>query len=255
MREQEQRAKQKRGDGYEINIGDDVINEALRSVDRIREQVSSTPAGAADDDDGLAIPLAVEHVAEPEKEVEPPPPPLPAEDDDFGLRFDQEPADEFAPAPDAADEDGEFAWEADDGGDNLAQAYTAGSADLDLDQYSTPEDLLKQSVYLMDENRFEEAEKYLEKALDLDANFSEAIPYLGWCVYNRSGGSEAQRAEQIIKDGIQKSPKMYQSFLYLGKIYRAEKQPDFAELHFVKALELNVDCMEAKEEIKKIHQR
>ncbi|MCL4236146.1 MAG: hypothetical protein KJ042_16695, partial [Deltaproteobacteria bacterium] len=98
-------------------------------------------------------------------------------------------------------------------------------------------------------------ERYLNRAVEVDPDFAEAYPYLGWCVYNNSSGTDFVRAESIVKKGMAKKPGMFQAFLFLGKMYMREDQRDFAELHFVKALELNIDCAEAKEEIKKIRMR
>ncbi|MBZ0271558.1 DUF4388 domain-containing protein [bacterium] len=237
--------------GYEVNIADDLIAEAVRSVERIHSTVAAgEPAESADLDLGEPIqkvkaPAAAKAGAgelslgldEPHEEPED------DGDDIFGL------------APESSSGLG---WEDDASGAGAgfdepdANAYTASFETTDLGAYSTPEELMKQATYLTEESRWDEAERFLRRAIEVDPNWSPAYPHLGWAVYNRSGGVEVAESEAIVKEGLRRDPKNFEAFLILGKIYKAENQVDFAELHFVKAIELNVDCVEAKEEIKKI---
>lgn len=127
---------------------------------------------------------------------------------------------------------------------------------MDVDDYSNPEDLIKQASFLLDDGKWMEARRFLERAISLDDKNADAYALLGWAMFNGSGGSGGGReAEMTIKKGMRINPNRYLHFLYLGKIYAAIEQFEFAELHFVKALELNVECSEAKEEIKRIHNR
>lgn len=141
-----------------------------------------------------------------------------------------------------------------EGMDELDKAE--GGLLMDVDDYSNPEDLLKQASFLLDDGKWSEARRFLERAVSLDDQNADAYALLGWAIFNQEGGSGGGReAEKTIKKGMRINPNRYLHFLYLGKIYAAIEQFEFAELHFVKALELNVECSEAKEEIKRIHNR
>lgn len=253
-------ASRKEGTGsaeaFEINIGEDLIAQALASVDRIREEArrsdadgetaiefepASTPSPAVLDIHAPAEPDPLGFMDEEESAG--------AAGEPDGLNFDEQ--DDFSWDDAAAGFEGDGAHTMPDDSDNTVYTQT----DESLDGYHSAEELVRQAVYFLDEGRFDQAERFLNRAVELEPDYAEAYPYLGWCIYNTSAGTEVTRAETMIKNGMRKKPQMYQSFLYLGKIYRRENQPDFAELHFVKAIELNIDCAEAKEEIKKIRLR
>jgi len=120
-----------------------------------------------------------------------------------------------------------------------------------------PEELVKLGIDLLQDGKFAKAEMFFKKAVDLDPNMASAYPYLGWAHYNASMSSPDRKAEAelIIKQGIKINNRLFEHFLYMGKIYQAENQPDFAELYYVKALELNRECIEARDQIKKIRLR
>ncbi len=106
---------------------------------------------------------------------------------------------------------------------------------------------------LIDKGNFAEAKTQLEAAIAADPECAEAYVYQGWCVFNLMGASSAGEAEKLIKTGMNFNQKLYQAYLFLGKINAAQNQVDFAELYFIKSLELNVNCDEARDEIRKIH--
>jgi len=287
---EEKSEKQK---GYEISVAENVIRDAMASVDRIKKEVETEP----------------EFPREPERAPRRPPPLHLAEEDEFAARVDEtlaegarprastrlesaparpmpKPADDFdldafdSPSPAQKDEepyalgkdqhamapqsgasaeaDNEWAEENLAGEEEIGGETTAGDESLfmDLEEYSNPEDLLKQANILLDESRWSEARQFLDKALQLNDKNADAYALLGWAMFKEDPtGQGAKDAEQTIKQGIKLDPKRYLHYLYLGKIYAASNQRDFAELHFVKALELNVECSEAKEEIKRMYHR
>ncbi|MCC6158626.1 MAG: DUF4388 domain-containing protein [Deltaproteobacteria bacterium] len=252
-------------EGYEISIDEDLIAQALESVDRIKETVKrrEDPTGWVDIPIASA-PAAGRAQAEPVHPIAP----EPADDLDLSLGDDSLDTTDFdadlgdAEPLDAADQG--FSWDDDSPGFGDDQSPAGfGDADItsymetgdDLSSYTSADDLVKQAVYFIEEGRFDEAERYLNRAVEVEQDYAEAYPYLGWCIYNNSSGTDFVRAESIVKKGMAKKPGMYQAFLFLGKMYMRENQRDFAELHFVKALELNIDCAEAKEEIKNIRTR
>jgi tetratricopeptide (TPR) repeat protein len=277
LQEQETKARMRKSEGFEINIADNIISEAVKSVERIHETVKGVDSGFEETSEDMTVALNAAQIRTETKSFRAPKPAMPSEpaltkpvepvEEEFGLKLDEpgKAADDFfasKPSSSAEAPAEEFAWEepaesaalGDLGESEPLDSYTSFESD-DLQEYKSAADLLKQASYFINENRYEDAERYLNRAIELDANYAEAYPPLGWCIYNRSNGGEVRDAEQTIKKGIKLNPQMFQAFLYLGKIYKAEKQPEFAELHFVKAIELNVDCTEAKEEIKRIRIR
>ncbi len=287
--------KPEKKQGYEISVAEDLIAEAVASVDRIKKEVESEPEEELPFEPESRpmrkprAPQPVDEAAEfaarvdetlgeggrmraPREEFTAASRPAKQPIDDFG-------GDAFAqPAPVGGEpEPFEFGEEkgkaaatdsganADWGDEPLAPEDELGPVEqespgedmfVDLDEYSNPEDLIKQANVLLDEGRWSEARQFLDKALTLDEKNADVYALLGWAIFKEdvSGGS-MKDAEQMIKKGIKIDPKRYLHYLYLGKIYAATNQREFAELHFVKALELNVECTEAKEEIKRIYHR
>jgi tetratricopeptide (TPR) repeat protein len=127
----------------------------------------------------------------------------------------------------------------------------------EVGDFSDPEEIFQQATMLMSDARFDSADVFFRRALEMLPDRTEIYAYLGWTLYNsaQSEGKQLGPAEQMIKKGMGAGKNRYQHFLYLGKLYAEEQQYEFAELHFVKALEMNVDCAEAKEMIKRIHSR
>lgn len=290
----EKRTPRTAGGGFEISISNDLIAEAMASVDRIREEVQKD-----DEFEDFEEPERPARVAKPAK------PAKQTVEADFVSKVDQSlgaatpprresirpeapVVDPFAQAPVAraaetptghdlfgdatleppaspaekksaiADDLG-FGAETDAFGTEEFSAEEPepdSSLFMDVDDYSNPEDLIKQAGYLLDDGNWTEARRFLTKALDLDENNADAYALLGWAIFNdEADNNRVNQSEQIIRKGMRINPGRYLHFLYLGKIYAAMKQYEFAELHFVKALELNHECSEAKDEIKRIHQR
>jgi Domain of unknown function (DUF4388) len=276
-----------KGRGYEISVSNDLIAEAMASVDRIKQEVDTEGASPFDAAPRSADPAAefmskvdaslgdaVETSSEDFMRSEPQNAP---EEEAYGLATGSEPETDDVDfgASDLGDEDAfgdldlsnealpeemgdvsidDYGLEGDD--DFETEVDASDSMLMDIEDYSNPEDLVKQAGYLLDDSNWSEARRFLDKAVELDENNADAYALLGWAMYNSGGSSVAAiEAEKTIKRGLKLNPSRYLHFLYLGKIYAATEQFEFAELHFVKALELNVECSEAKEEIKRIHSR
>jgi hypothetical protein len=136
----------------------------------------------------------------------------------------------------------------------LGASPVRGSESITIPNESAKE-LVTSALELIKKKRFDVAEAYLTHVIKSNPEYSDAYPNLGYCIYQISGESGFKKAVSLIKEGIKRDPESYVPYLYLGRIYKKQNQNDFAELHFVKALELNVMCNEAKEEIKKLHKR
>ncbi|HPQ72113.1 MAG TPA: DUF4388 domain-containing protein [bacterium] len=284
----------KEKDGFEVSISDDLIKEAMQSVDRIKQEVadmgdeadisiemlaeqtrarakSAKPVSDADEfaakvDETLGGEAPAETAAKPTFASEPEEavdleapterdPFAAAGGDDFG-------GDDLSvePETDAGLGEEEVGWESEDFGSDGGfgepeEEEPAEDYFMDIEDYTNPEDLIKQAVFLIEEERWGDAVRFMQKAIELDENNPDSYALLGWCQFNDQGGINIAEAEATIKKGLRLDSTRYMPYLYLGKLYAASNQYEFAELHFVKALELNVECSEAKEEIKRIYSR
>ena len=294
-------------EGYEISISDDLIAQALSSVDRIRAQVaiqdqSEQAASGQPKTDAAAPPpvspqsleavLSADGVEQTQD--------ITQTLDQLGFKldealsseeasrmeeqfgFDESAPDGFAVEPFDADQeqsgdifpesDGHSAVDSDFSIEETAYETTEDSSEpepmsqsqsgidqflVDLDDLSDPSEVRKQGMMLLEEGRFNDAARFLERALEMTPQDWELHAYLGWAFYNSTmpDPEKVMHAEDIIKRGMGEGRSSYHHFLFLGKIYIEEDQMEFAELHFIKALELNVDCVEAREQIKRIHSK
>lgn len=269
-------------EGYEVHISNDLIAQAVESVERIHEKVSS------EQDDVLEVTLPP---------VSAPADQLPAVSetlDELGMKldevltgdeaaevekefgFDEDSSDGFAGAfdskgnhdrtdtiyPDLGDDD---AFNLDEPSKDLGFEHEdiepeepedqESDFQMDPDDFTNPTELKKQGIMLLEEQHFNQAKRFLSRAVEMAPQDTDLAAYLGWAIFHASdtAGDRFIAAEEAIKEGMGPGKSSHLHFLYLGKIYVEEDQLEFAELHFVKALEISVDCIEAREQIKKIH--
>jgi tetratricopeptide (TPR) repeat protein len=261
-----------RAEGYEIQISNDILADAMAAVDRARESTKQEedeaprrPAAAAPTAGGYAYSFAAPAApppaespkrSAPEREEAPPAetpavdfapaPPAALSDDLF-----QDAALEKSPPPGAPADEAPAAF-----ADSALPEEVADKLMMDVDDYTNADDLIKQAGYLLDDGNWSAARRFLTKAVELDENNADAYALLGWAVFNDSANAVGRaEGERTVKKGMKLAPGRFLHFLYLGKIYAAQEQFEFAELHFIKALELNVECSEAREEIKRIRNR
>lgn len=279
---------QMKKEAYEIKVSDNLIAEALESVDRIQEEVKQEvekeetsvtvpgrPGEISDTLDELGYRL--DEVLSKEK---------PSENINEMFGFDETQPDSFAGreadgatldgmtaefedvSPDDDEEQTQFSdqddyqfdetetySDEDEADEDMIDEEPEEALSLNVEDFSDPEEVKNQGIILLEEGRFDEAEMFLQKCTELLPDDSTIYAYLGWCTYNLSTtrGEDFENAEEIIKQGMGPGKSNYRHFLFLGKIYYEEAQYEFAELHFIKALEMNVECTEAKEQIKLIH--
>jgi tetratricopeptide (TPR) repeat protein len=276
--------------GYALRA-DDLIREAMDSVDRIRRESAQrvppdveieTPTldepedllepldldGAADSPGGTPVPaapavdfgyaedfgLATEETPAPAKAIARPRPEdrrSPVEDETQALELEQ-PLDLEAarPRPDAPVEaEGPAMFGADHFRGTIAEAHDRDSLPMD------PDEAVQRAEFFLDKLDYADALPLLRFAHAKKPGDPGIAPLLGWAIFHAGEGSrEAFReAETLLREVTKTDPKNWRAFLALGRIYKATKQRDFAELHLVRALELNKDCAEAKEEIKNLY--
>ena len=277
-------------ESMEINVADDLIQQALASVDRIKEQVqqdehqevevpveqpftmaaepgfeqvdelsnegmekfgfdTNAPDGFSssddDEDEGLGFEMTDDAVEVDDEEDA-------VEVDDYEVAEEEERHEQDASYDVEQDMLGDFE-EADE--DLSEDDYEEDEVQLSAEDFDSPHDIKDHAIMLMQDGHFDDAARFLKTAHMELPDDSDILAYLGWAIYNSKtvDGDQYAMAEQTIKQGMGANRTNYLHFLYLGRIYFEERQYEFAELHFVKALELNLDCDEARDFIKKIH--
>ncbi|MDP8255899.1 MAG: DUF4388 domain-containing protein [Candidatus Alcyoniella australis] len=249
--------KPKASKGYEISIDEELISSALESVDRIRQEVTrdvESPDSAIGED---AARLAKAAEDEEEIEVE-----LAEEVPDYVEEEpDDEPREEYKPEQEAIDDfslQQDMSWDKDDSTTPPEEETEEPIEEPELPdmEEKSAEELLHIGQDLIGESNFDQAQLALQKAIELDGELAEAYSFLGWVQFNLDDSQAGlSQAEQTIKQGIKIKAGQWQAYLNLGKIYRDVGENEFAELHFVKCLEHNLDCQEARDEIRKIHNK
>ncbi len=76
----------------------------------------------------------------------------------------------------------------------------------------------------------------------------------GWARYHLSGDDPFARGAMLVQKGIDMDPKLDLPYLYMGRLYMEEGDHAMAELYFIRALEVNKDCFEAKDFMKKLYE-
>ena len=262
---------------FAVRGSEDLIREALASVDRIRRESGSAPLDSLEEAD-LSVDLSepgVENEASaapprPARGAEPPAPersvpaPVnaerrrpedrqsPIEDETLALEL-EEPIDleAVAPSPPSrrADPESPATYSADDLRPKAPAPAEREAPPLDAD------DALQRAEFFLTRLDYAEAVPLLRQAREQKPRDPEIAPLLAWAIYNAGQGSREAflEAEKLLRQVNRADPSNWRAFLYLGRIYKANDQRDFAELHLVRALELNRDCVEAKEEIKNLY--
>jgi tetratricopeptide (TPR) repeat protein len=253
-------------ESFEIDIASDLIAQAVQSVDRIKETIqaqaeaheqieleqpaaSGQPADSASSTlDELGFRLDEALSKEDAEEVE----------EQFG--FDESSSDGFSEEEPASEDTFSFSedpveYEEEPEPEYEEEVEEDAGFFADLNDYSDPEEIKKQGIILLEEEHFENAAQFLQRALEMLPEDFDLYAYLGWAMYNSGGKTNESysAAEDMVKQGMGPGKSKFQHFLYLGRLYSEQGQYEFAELHFIKALEINVDCAEAREQIKKIH--
>jgi CheY-like chemotaxis protein len=120
------------------------------------------------------------------------------------------------------------------------------------------------SGILAAEGVFEQGRVYLEKrmfgralecfrdAIGLCGTEADFHAYLGWATYQLDPASKEnlQQATASLGRAISINPRVEQSYLFLGAIYKAAGRIDLAEQQFEKAIQCNPDSAEALRELR-----
>ncbi|MCB1154699.1 MAG: hypothetical protein H6684_05870 [Deltaproteobacteria bacterium] len=138
--------------------------------------------------------------------------------------------------------------------DGLSEYGIGGEAVATFSATDSNDSILASLKQAIDESRWDDANNAYNELENRGAESTEALCYGGWARYHApvddpfgAGASLVQKA--LMADNASDLPP-----LLLGKIYMAESDYGMAELYFVRAIEVNPDCFEAKELIKKLYE-
>ena len=133
--------------------------------------------------------------------------------------------------------------------DSVAEAHEREALPESADE------ITKRALFYVEQEAFGEAARMLEEGLGRYPENNAIKIQLAWAVYRDGDGDRAayNRAESLLKGVLAEQPRSWMAFLTMGRVYKMEKQRDFAEMHLVRALELNPECTEARDEIRSLY--
>ena len=105
--------------------------------------------------------------------------------------------------------------------------------------------------------RYEKAAESFGMASHLDPAEGEYLSHLGYALYLSKPGEAVVQREAIehIANSIKKSPDREISYVYLGRILRAQGETETAGKVFRRALRIRPDCLAAKQELRLLEMR
>ncbi|MCC6159612.1 MAG: DUF4388 domain-containing protein [Deltaproteobacteria bacterium] len=143
---------------------------------------------------------------------------------------------------------------------NPAEDLVEGFGDLDLESANvrfgaedSVETILTALKNFCDENRWKEAEAAFAELTYRGYEGADALAYAGWARYHLGGDDPFAAGASLLQKAIGANAKLDLPFLLMGRIYLEENDNGMAELYFVRAVEVNPDCFEAKDFIRKIY--
>lgn len=161
---------------------------------------------------------------------------------------------DFKEDPTLLDNQGyQFDPEPEDGGEAFGDMDITLGGNVKFGPEDSVESIITALKSFCDEGRWEEAESAWGELNLRGYDGADAAAYAGWARYHSPGEDPFAAGAGLIQKAIQKAPKMDLPYVLMGRIYLEENDSGMAELYFVKAVEVNSDCFEAKEFIRKIY--
>ena len=138
---------------------------------------------------------------------------------------------------------------------NEISAIMESPDELTFDEDESPTNIYKSGISYEENGVFDVAAKAFSVALDRGMDTAEIRSHLGWATYCADPHNEGfDQGATILQEAIKSDPRSHFPYLFLGKIYEAENDFNMAELYYIKALELNRDCEDAKNRIKLLYE-
>jgi len=137
-----------------------------------------------------------------------------------------------------------------------ADEFAGLSQEYDFSPDDPPDNLYQIGLALMKQEEWERAFRAISYAVHNGLSSPEVNINWGWAFYmsQTNDPDRFNKAAKMVQAGISLDPKYATGYVVLGRIYLAEGDRSMAELYFVKALELDAACVEAKESIRELYQ-
>ncbi len=118
-----------------------------------------------------------------------------------------------------------------------------------------PEQIFQLAVSLFEQSMWAKAREMFEIALQRGYDAPEVKARLGIALYfeTTTDPQRFRNAAAWIQKAITQQPKNSVGYLYMGKLYQTEGDLSMAELYFVRAVEADPECTEAKEIIRRLY--
>lgn len=129
------------------------------------------------------------------------------------------------------------------------------TAPIEFSDEDTPENIYQLGISMVDQMMWSRARQIIQTAIDRGLSDPCAQAHLGLAIYMESSDPDRfQRAAGHVQECINQASNEPLGFLIMGKLFLKEGDFSMAEMYFVKALEIDRECTEAKEMIRKIYQ-
>jgi len=110
---------------------------------------------------------------------------------------------------------------------------------------------------MLNSRNYEEARVHFARALELDPQEGDYHTHYGWTLHlcHPSDPPVIEKAIEHVRRGVRLASHADRAYLYMGRLFRAIGKPAAAERMFVRAVQIQPDCVEALRELRIINKR
>ncbi|MDT8419398.1 MAG: response regulator [Desulfuromonadales bacterium] len=128
---------------------------------------------------------------------------------------------------------------------------------INVSQVIEAETAYQRGRTLLKVRRYEDAAAYLKKAVELGSKEPEYLTQYAWALYKSDPThyDVQQQALKLLVSSREINPRLEETYLYLGHVYRALNKSRQSEKSFELAVQINPRCTEALRELRLINLR
>ncbi len=136
------------------------------------------------------------------------------------------------------------------------EALLDSSREMLFSAEDPPDQINQLGISLLEQGLWAKAREMFELAVSRGFPDPSAKARLGYALYHEISHESDRFAQAAawIQKAITQNPKDATGYLYMGQLYQAEGDLSMAELYYVRAVEVDRECVEAKELIRQLHQ-
>jgi tetratricopeptide (TPR) repeat protein len=129
----------------------------------------------------------------------------------------------------------------------LEEGYRALKAELEF----------QKGAACLRKKSYQEAAAHFENAVRAYPEEGEYHAYYGWALYVMDPDAPGRLKEALghVLRGRKLAPGREKPYLFLGRLYKAANRERLAEKVFLRAVQLDPDCVEALRELRLLHMR